>query len=445
MSILQRHGRLTMTSKLRTLLICCGLAVSVAPAFALENLAELTALYRWLHANPELSFHEKNTALRMAESLAAAGLEVTEGVGGHGVVAVLRNGTGPTLMLRGDMDGLPVLEQTGLPYASQARGTEQDGSDVPVMHACGHDVHMTVLVGAVQELVRRRSEWRGTLVAIAQPAEERGAGARAMLADGLFERFPRPDFNLSVHNIATLPAGQLGYIPGFMMANVDSVDITVYGVGGHGAYPQFTRDPVVLAASIVMSLQTLVSREVGAVQPAVVTVGSIHAGSKHNIIPDEARLQLTVRSYSDEVRQTLLRGIERIALHQARAFGLPEDRLPRVVVAEDEFTPALWNDPDLTRRVVAVFEREFGSDRVVEIPPEMGGEDFSRFGRTEPPIPGFMFRLGTVPADQFAAAQRGELTLPSLHSPFYAPDVEPTLVTGVTAMVSAALELFSAP
>lgn len=403
---------------------------------------ELLDFYRHLHRNPELSFQEEQTAALLAAQLRDFGYAVTDGVGGHGVVAVLENGAGPTLMLRMDTDGLPVREQTGLPYASEVQAVEQGGQAVHVMHACGHDVHMAVVTAAAGELAARRSEWRGTLLVIAQPAEERGAGARMMLADGLFERFPRPDYNLSLHNIATLPAGMVGYVSGWMMANVDMVDIVVPGVGGHGAYPHTAKDPVVLAAAIVMDLQTLVSREIAPVDPAVVTVGSIHAGTKHNIIPDEARLQLTVRSYSDEVRETLLAGIERIAVKQAEVMGFPADKLPQVSV-RDEYTPALWNDPALVERSVRAMRGAIGDDRVVEIGPEMGGEDFSRYGRTKEKIPGFMLRLGTVPEAQYAAAQRGDGQLPSLHSPFFAPDPEPTLDTGVRAMTAIALDLLA--
>ena len=400
------------------------------------------AFYRHLHSTPELSFQEEQTAATLARQLSDFGFTVTTGVGGHGVVALLKNGEGPTVMLRMDTDGLPVQEQTGLPYASTVRATELDGQDVAVMHACGHDVHMTVVTASAGEMARRRDEWSGTLMVIAQPAEERGAGARLMLADGLFERFPQPDFNLSLHTIATLPAGQVGFRPGWMMANVDMVDITVRGIGGHGAYPHTAKDPVVLAAAIVMDLQTLVSREIHPTAPGVVTVGSIRGGTKHNIIPDEVKLMLTVRSYSDEVRQTLLDGIERIATHQARAMGMPEDRLP-IVDTRDEYTPALWNDPALVERSVTAMQAVLGEERVVEIPAEMGGEDFSRYGRTDAKIPGFMLRLGTVAPATFEAAQRGEVDLPSLHSPFFAPDPQPTLTTGVAALSAIALDLLS--
>jgi hippurate hydrolase len=400
------------------------------------------ALYTELHRNPELSFQEERTSEVIATRLENFGFSVTRGVGGHGVVGVLANGAGPTVMLRMDTDALPVAEQTGLPYASTARAVEQTGQEVAVMHACGHDVHMAVVTGAAEALATQRKDWSGTLVVIAQPAEERGAGARLMLADGLFERFPLPDYNLSLHTIATLPAGQVGYRAGYMMANVDMVDLTLHGVGGHGAYPHAAKDPVVLAAGIIMDLQTLVSRELHPAAPAVVTVGSIHAGTKHNIIPDRAELQLTVRSYTDEVRDTLLAGIERIAVNQARAMGFPEDRLPEISI-RDEYTPALYNDPALVERSVPVMAQAIGVDNLVEIPAEMGGEDFSRYGRTPEQVPGFMLRLGTVPRAKWEAAQRGEATLPSLHSPYFAPDPEPTLETGIKALTAIALDLLA--
>lgn len=400
----------------------------------------LVELYKHFHANPELSFQEERTSERVAQELRAAGFEVTTRVGGFGVVGLFENGDGPTLMLRMDSDGLPVVEQTGLPYASTARAVELTGQEVGVMHACGHDTHMTVVIGAAREMLARRSEWRGTLMVIAQPAEERGAGARMMLDDGLFERFRQPDYNLSLHMIATLPAGKVGYVAGWAMANVDMVDITLHGVGGHGAYPHTTKDPIVLAAAIIMDLQTLVSREIHPLEPAVVTVGSIHAGAKHNIISDRAELQLTVRSYSDEVRNKLLTGIERIAVNQARALGLPEDKLP-IVEIRNEYTPALWNDPALTARSVAAMKTAIGDENVVEVSREMGGEDFSRYGRTEARIPGFMMRLGAVPRDRFAAVELGEGSLPSLHSPFFYPEPELTIETGVAAMTAAAISL----
>lgn len=402
--------------------------------------SNLFSLYQHFHANPELSFQEAKTAARLAEELKQAGFEVTTGVGKHGVVAVLKNGTGPTVLVRSDLDGLPVKEQTGLPYASTAMTKDDAGKDVPVMHACGHDVHMTCLVGVARVLTKLKDQWSGTLVMIGQPAEERGGGARAMLKDGLFNRFPRPDYCIALHDSAVLAAGTIGYTPGFAMANVDSVDITVRGVGGHGAHPYSTKDPIVLASQIVLALQTIVSRELKPGTPAVVTVGSIHGGLKHNIIPDEVKLQLTVRSYADDVRAQLLKAIERIARGQAVAAGLPDNLMPLVEI-DDDFTPATYNDPKLTARLVGVFQKWFGETNVLEQPPSMGGEDFAEYGRTDPKIPICMFSIGGVKRETYDVAKGGGKPLISLHSPFWAPDPEPTLKTGVTAMTAAVLEL----
>jgi hippurate hydrolase len=412
------------------------LASSVTSAQDFDRLG----FYEYLHANPELSFQEEKTSALLARTWRQAGFEVTERVGGHGVVGLLKNGEGPTLMIRMDTDALPVQEQTGLPYASRAKAIEMTGQEVHVMHACGHDVHMTVGTETALNLATQKEAWQGTLMVIAQPAEERGAGAKAMLNDGLFERFATPDYNLSLHTLATLPAGQIGYVPGWMMANVDSVDIQLKGIGGHGAYPHNAKDPIVLAASIIMDLQTLVSREIHPVEPGVVTVGSIHAGTKHNIIPDSATLQLTVRSYSDATRETLLNGIRRIAIKNAEAMGFPEDLLP-VVEVKDEYTPALWNDPELVARSVAVMKSVIGAANVIEVTKEMGGEDFARYGRTDEKIPSFMIRLGVVPEGKWQAFERGETNLPSLHSPFFAPDPAKSIDTGVKAMTAMALDL----
>ncbi|TAK93511.1 MAG: amidohydrolase [Verrucomicrobia bacterium] len=400
----------------------------------------LFELYKQLHANPELSFHEEKTSARVAEELKRVGFEVTTGVGGFGVVAVLKNGSGPTVLIRSDMDALPVKEQTGLPYASKVTTKDDAGNEVSVMHACGHDLHMTTLIGTARVLASYKTEWHGTLVLIGQPAEERGGGARAMLKDGLFTRFPKPDFCLALHDKADLAAGKIGVVPGPAMANVDSVDITVRGVGGHGAWPHTTKDPVVLASQIVLALQTIVSREVEPGEGAVVTVGSIHGGSKHNIIPDEVKLQLTVRSYTDEVRQQTLAAIKRIARGQAFAAGVPEDRLP-VVVVEDEFTPATFNPPELTGRLAKVFKGWVGEENVEQVKPVMGGEDFSEYGRTAEKIPTCFFWVGGVKREVFADSARGGKSLPSLHSAFWSPDPEPTIKTGITAMTAAVLEL----
>lgn len=401
----------------------------------------LEELYTTLHREPELSLSEEKTAARLAEQLKSAGYDVTTGVGGHGVVAVLRNGPGKTLLIRGDMDALPVREQTGAPYRSTARGRNPDGQMVPVMHACGHDVHVTCLAGTARAMAELKDRWKGTLVLIGQPAEEVGKGAAAMLKDGLFQKFPRPDWCLALHVDAELEAGKVGYVPGYALANVDSVDVIVRGLGGHGAMPHNARDPVVVAAQTILALQTIDSREIDPLQPVVVTVGSIHGGTKHNIIPDEVVMQLTVRTYTDVARHQTLKAIERIAKGTAMAAGIPEDRSP-IVTVKDEFTPATYNTPDLVDRVVPVFQRAVGEGNVVKREPVMGGEDFGRYGREEPKVPIFMFRLGSVPPDKMAESKKpGARPLPSLHSPFYLPEPGATLRTGVTAMTSAAIDL----
>jgi hippurate hydrolase len=405
------------------------------------NMPALMELYRDLHAHPELSFEEHRTAAKLAGMMRDLGFDVTEGVGQTGVVSVMRNGDGPVVMLRADMDGLPVVEQTGLEFASTQVATPASGVTTGVMHACGHDTHMAGFIGAAQLLATRKDQWQGTLVMILQPAEELGLGAVAMLEDGLFTRFPKPDYVVAFHDAAQFPAGMIGYSPGFALANVDSVDITVPGVGGHGAYPHTTKDPVVLASAIVMKLQTLVSRESSPLDPAVVTVGSFHAGAKHNIISDEAKLQLTVRSYSDESRKLLLDGIERIAMGEAIAAGMPEDKMPTVTVIEP-YTPSTFNDPDFTESVMAGFRERFGADRVVQVPSVMGGEDFGQFKRAAPDdVQSLIFWVGGVPEADFAAAQAGEMTLPSLHSPFWAPDAEKVIATGAEGLAAAALDL----
>ncbi len=402
------------------------------------EMPSLIALYQHLHAHPELSLQEAKTAARAAEELRRAGYEVSTEVGGHGVVAVLKNGSGPTVLVRADMDALPVREQTGLPFASRVTATNSAGTEVPVMHACGHDIHVTCLVGLARLMTGLKGSWHGTLVLIGQPAEETTSGARAMLKDGLFTRFPKPDVCLALHDKADLPAGTIGYNPGYMLANVDSVDITVRGVGGHGAWPHTTKDPIVLAAEIVLALQTVVSREIEPGQAAVITVGSIHGGTARNIIPDEVKLGLTVRSFSDQVRQKTLEAIRRIARGQALSAGLPEDRLPVVTEARD-FTPATFNDPQTTERVMKAVQLWLGTDKVQLTRPVMGGEDFSEFGRTAEKISSCFFWVGGVKPEEYAEAVSTGKTLPSLHSPFWAPDAEVTIRTGVTAMTAAVL------
>jgi amidohydrolase len=409
---------------------------------AAENrqMADLQSLYQDLHRNPEISFQEVKTSQRLAAEFADAGFTVTSKVGGYGVVAILNNGDGPTVMLRTDMDALPVKELTGKPYASTATTIDEKGNTVPVMHACGHDIHMTIAVGTARWLASHLDEWQGTVMIIAQPAEERGAGAKAMLADGLFKRFPRPNYNLALHVSAGLPTGTIAFTRGYAMANVDSVDILVKGIGGHGAYPHLTKDPVVLAARIISDLQTLVSRELSPLDPGVITVGSIHGGTKRNVIPDSVKLELTVRSYSDEVRRHLLDGIARVAKAEARSYGLPDNLLPEIAYG-DYYTPAVYNTPELTEQMLPVLRDALGEKAVLEVPPVMGGEDFARYGREEPRIPSHMFKLGSVPLNIVEQAKVDNASLPSLHSAFFAPEPRQTIATGIIAMTSMVIAL----
>jgi hippurate hydrolase len=406
------------------------------------DMPSLMEIYRDLHANPELSFQEFRTSAKLAAEAKRLGFNVTEKVGQTGVVAVLKNGPGPVVMLRADMDALPVIEQTGLPYASKVKGVSKSGLETGVMHACGHDTHMTAWVGTARQLVASKDKWSGTLVMILQPAEEIGSGARAMLKDGLYTRFPKPKYVIGFHDAAQFPAGAIGYSSGFALANVDSVDIKVKGVGGHGAYPHTAKDPIVLASRIVGSLQTLVSREVDPQDAAVVTVGSIHGGAKHNIISDEVTMLLTVRSYADDTRKLLLDGIRRIAKGEAIAAGMPEDKMPEVTIADNEFTPATYNTPELTARMAALFKTRFGESRVISTPPVMGGEDFSEFYRADKEnVESLIFWVGGVPQAQYDAAMKNKTPLPSLHSPFWAPDADKVIATATEAMTAAAMEL----
>jgi hippurate hydrolase len=403
----------------------------------------LEALYQHIHSHPELSLAEARTGKRLADELRAAGYQVTEHVGGHGVVAVLENGKGKTLLVRTELDALPVREETGAPYASTVTTTDPSGRTLPVMHACGHDVHITSIVGVARAMVGLKDRWHGTLVLIGQPAEEVIQGAHAMLKDGLFTRFPRPDWCLAMHVDAELEAGKIGYVSGFALANSDSVDIVVRGVGGHGANPDKTKDPVVLAAQIVLGLQTIASRETKPTDPVVVTVGTIQGGTKRNIIPNEVVLQLTVRTYKDDVRERTLKAIDRIAKGTAIAAGVPKELEPVVTVSEDESTPATYNTPELVEHVTGVFKRVLGPDNVIEREPVMGAEDFGRFGRTEPKVPIFMYRLGSVPPEKVAESKRTGVALPSLHSSRYLPQRKETIETGVFTMTAAALDLLS--
>jgi len=405
-----------------------------------KELPSLVALYREFHAHPELSLHEEQTAARMAAELRAAGLEVTENVGAHGIVGVLKNGDGPVILVRTELDALPVKEQTGLPYASTVVARDDTGAEVPVMQACGHDIHMACLIGTARALSQLRDQWSGTLVMIGQSAEERVLGARLMLRAGLFSRFPKPDKALALHCASDLPEGSVGIVEGYALANVDTMDIVVRGVGAHGSMPHLGKDPVVLASQIVLALQTIVSREVKPGDPAVVTVGSIHGGTKHNIIPDEVRLQLTLRSYKTETREKLIASVKRITQGLAEAADMPADKMPLVTVS-DESANALYNEPAFTGEVRKAIANSLGVDRVITREPVMGAEDFSEYGMTREKVPLCMFWLGTQSPESIAEAKAKGVTLPSLHSPFFKPVPEPTIETGVKAMTSAVLAL----
>ncbi len=387
-------------------------------------------LYLDLHQNPELSSHETQTAAKLAARLRSAGYDVTEHVGGTGVVAILKNGAGPTVMLRTELDALPVEEKTGLPYASKVHTKDDAGQDVPVMHACGHDVHMASLLGTAEIMARSKNTWHGTLMLIGQPAEETIAGAEGMVRDGLFTRFPKPDVAVALHVENTLPAGMLSITPGTYNTNADSLRITIYGKGGHGASPQSTIDPVVIAARTVLALQTIVSREVKPGEMAVVTVGYVHAGTKNNIIPDQAALGLTVRTFKQDIRKQVLAAIERIVKGEAAAAGAPRDPL----IEHYEGTDSVYNDPALAERLRGPLEAAVGKSNVVTAPPITPSEDFSYF--VNQGVPGFYFSLGGADPQKFAEAKSAGTMLPSNHSPLFAPDAEPAIKTGITAEVA---------
>ncbi len=407
----------------------------------MSSVATAEAMYRDLHQNPELSLMEFKTAEKMAEGLRQLGFEVTAGVGGNGVVGVFRNGKGPVIMLRTDMDALPVKETTGLPFASRVT-TVVDGTDTPVMHACGHDLHMTVWQGTLRTLVALKKNWKGTIVAIAQPAEEVSGGSDRMIADGLFTRFPKPDYALCYHVSPDLPAGTTGYFPGAIFAGVNSADIRVFGVGGHGAMPHKTIDPVVLSAQMILDFQTIVSREINPVYPAVVTVGSIHGGIKHNIIPEEVDMKLTLRFFSDDVYMQIKEALVRKANGLAMAAGVPQNKMPLVTFA-DEFTPPVINDPELVTRAVTSMERMLGRENVVRVDPSTVAEDFGKYGRTEEKVRISLFWLGGASREMYDESITTGTNLPALHSSNFAPDFVPAYTTGVCAMSRAMIDLFN--
>jgi hippurate hydrolase len=392
---------------------------------------DLEKVYVQLHQAPELSLHEEKTSATLVEQLKPLGYEVTPNIGGHGVVAILKNGSGPTVLLRTEMDALPVLENTGLPYASKVRTAE----GTPVMHACGHDLHMTAWLGTAHYMSAHKDAWSGTLMLVAQPAEEVVKGARAMLGDGLYSRFGKPTYAIAVHDDSSLPSGTVGYTSGYALSNSDSADLTIYGRGGHGAAPQTTVDPIVIAARTIMALQTVVSREKDPLEPAVVTVGQVHGGTKNNIIPDQVVLGLSVRTYKSEVREQVLKAIERVARGEAEAAGA--QRAPEMKIIES--TKAVYNDPKLAERVVTAVKAAIGSDNVRSVPPKMVSEDFSYFD--EGGVPVFMMHVGAVEPQKWAAAQKSGQPLPSLHSALFAPDLKPTLHTAIMTEVSSLLEL----
>jgi amidohydrolase len=413
------------------------------------ELPSLLAIYKDIHSHPELSTREEKTSALVAKELRAAGCEVTENFGKYdnpnlkcyGVVGIMKNGTGPTVLVRTDLDALPVEEDTGLPYASKVTTKGEDGREVHVMHACGHDAHMSAFIGTARALQRLKDQWSGTIVFVGQPAEETVGGARALLKAGLYNRFGKPDFALGFHDKADLQTGHIGITPGYTYANVDSVDVTVRGIGGHGAYPHKTKDPIVLAAEMINAWQTIVSRENNPLDPIVVTVGSIHGGTKHNIIPDEVKMQLTVRTYKTDVRDRVLKAIDEIAKGIAIAAGVPPDRAPTVTVRKDEFTPATYNNPELTKRLVAVWKNVLGADNVEILEPTMGGEDFSEYSLPDHSIPAVDFHIGAVDPEKIAQFKKEGKELPSLHSSKFAPVPEPTIRIGIVGMTSAVLEL----
>jgi hippurate hydrolase len=422
-------------------LLCA--AASPPPLAGLDAIyPALDTLYIDLHKNPELSLHEEQTAAKMAKQLRDAGYTVSERVGGWGVVGVLKNGAGPTVMIRTDMDALPVKEQTKLPYASTVTTRDGAGNTVPVMHACGHDIHMASWAGAATLLARAKDKWHGTLVFVGQPAEEVTSGADSMIKDGLFTRFPKPDVVLGLHDTNFIPSGQIGIVPGPASAASNSVDITFYGKGGHGAAPHLTIDPVVMAARAVVTLQTIVAREVNPFDPAVVTVGTFHGGAKRNVISDEAKLELTVRSYKPEVQKKLLAAIERIAKAEAQAAGAPRE--PLVFVNPAEATEVVFNDINLANQLLAALRGKMGEANVMNIQPTSASEDFGVYGKVAG-VPSIQLRVGMVEPKLYAEAKAAGGLVPGAHTPFFSPDREPTIRAGVAALTYSALELFAHP
>ena len=407
-----------------------------------KDIPYLKNLYLDIHQNPEISLMEKETSIKLADELKKIGFDVTENFGGYGIVGVYKNGNGPTILYRTDMDALPMEEKTELPYASKVITKNFDGNDVGTMHSCGHDMHMTVWTGTARALVERKDDWNGTIIMIGQPAEEIGAGAAMMLKEGLFEKFPVPNYGIALHSSPTIPSGKVGFGKGYIMANTESVDIKVYGQGAHGASPHMSIDPIVTASVIIMELQTIVSRNINPLDDAVITVGSIKGGTKHNIIPDEVDLQLTIRTYKEEVRNLIHKRIKEICNGVASSMGLEKSRWPNVVIP-DTFTPANYNDEKLVDIMKKVSISAIGDENVIVSEPQMVGEDFARYGNTDHDIPTVMYWLGTVPKERIEKYNLGEYALPALHSPFYYPEIENSIRTGVLVSTESLIELFN--
>ncbi|MGZ4837717.1 MAG: amidohydrolase [Terriglobales bacterium] len=434
----------TSVSALAILILMSTLAILMSTLAAAQLSQDVNSvypraesLYIDLHKNPELGFHEQRTAAELTQRMKSLGYEVTTGVGGTGIVAILKNGTGPTVMMRTELDALPILEKTGLPYASTVTTKNAAGETIPVMHACGHDLHMASWFATATLMAQNKDKWHGTLMFIGQPAEELLTGAAAMLKDGLFTRFPKPDYALSLHDEATLPSGTIGYHAGFFRASADSVDVTIFGQGGHGAVPQATVDPIVMASRFVLDIQTIISRENNPLDPAVITVGSIHGGTGYNIIPDQVKLQLTVRAFSPEVRAKLLKAIDREAKGIAMAANAPKQ--PEVKIAAG--TDAVYNDPTLTNHMAAVLKSVLGPNHVVEMPAKTTSEDFSQYGLAG--AHAVLLHVGAVDPAKLAAAKQSGTILPGPHSPQWAPEVEPTMKAAITAETAVLMDLFN--
>lgn len=440
-----------MTKGLALTLFSLSLAPAVAQdvsAFEKQELPGLIDTYKQIHAHPELSHFEAKTSALVAAELRKAGYTVTDHVGVYpdgsrafGVVGMLKNGPGPTLLVRGDMDALPIIEETGVPYASHVTVKNKSGQDVGVMEACGHDVHTTVLIGTARALASAKSQWHGTLMIIGQPSEETIDGAKAMLADHLYERFGKPDMIIGLHDTNGAPAGKVVLTSGPALASSTSVDVTLHGIGGHGASPEAGKDPIVMAAMLIVQMQTIVSREESPLAPAVVTVGDIQGGTKRNIIPNEVKLELTTRAFSDKSRQVILDGIRQMALGVATSAGLPADKMPTVTVLDDESTPSLYNNPELAARVKAILVKTVGADNVIDGQPAMGSEDVGVFGLPGNKIPTAYYFLGAMYPDRFAAAKAAGKDLPGPHTSKFEPDPEPTLETGVKTLTAVAMSL----